>query len=358
VEEWPAVSSDAREARSWGTTRRRPLKAELQAWRQQFEPAGPIEVSVCIVNWNCAAMLRACLESLHDQPQGLCLETIVVDNGSTDGAAAMVLEEFPEVRLQCNPTNQGFARANNQAARQARGRYLFFLNNDTVVPAGTLRRLVDYAEAHPGVGLIGPRLRDGRGQYQVSYRQRPTVGALLHRTSLLRWTGLLRRAYQRYRRDEFDPEVTRAVDVLMGAAMLLPRPVFESCGGWDEDFTFGGEDMDLSARVGRRHRVVFLPSVEITHYGRVSTRQHIGYASSNMIIGFARYLRKSGASELSLLAYKIVVTLDAPLQLTGKAIQYFWRRLRGRPAKAEKSLLALRGICHFLLTGLISFWKA
>src|SRR5262245_5054433 len=181
------------------------------AWVPDFADDGPIDVTICIANWNCRDLLRNCLESLHDQPQGVRLETIVVDNGSGDGAAEMVARDFPEVVLIRNEDNRGFARANNQAAARARGRYLFFLNNDTVVPAQSLSRLVSYADAHPEVGMIGPRLRDPRGRLQISYRRRPTVGALLHRTSLLRWTGLLRGAYCRYRRRGFDPNLQRPV---------------------------------------------------------------------------------------------------------------------------------------------------
>jgi GT2 family glycosyltransferase len=325
---------------------------------RSFLEAGPVHVTVCIANWNCRDLLRGCLESLHDQPQGVRLETVVVDNASSDGAADMVAREFPEVVLLRNPVNRGFARANNQAADRARGRYLLFLNNDTLVPPGTLGRLMEYAEKHPGVGMIGPRLRDGRGQAQVSYRQRPTLATLLHRTSLLRWTGLLRESYRRYRREEFDPESTREVEVLMGAAMFLPRDVFFECGGWDEEFTFGGEDLDLSLRIGRSRPVVYHPTVEITHYGRVSTRLHIGYASAHMAAGFVRYLRKSGCSPLGLLAYKALVSLDAPVHLVMKVVQYLWRRVQGRHEKAEKSLLALRGLAYFLLRGLVTFWRA
>jgi GT2 family glycosyltransferase len=221
-----------------------------------------------------------------------------------------------------------------------------------------LRRLIDYCEAHPGVGMVGPRLRDGAGQTQVSYRQRPTLVTFLHRTCLLRWTGLLKGPYRRYRRDEFDPDRTRSVEVLMGAAMFLPREVFFTCGAWDEDFAFGGEDIELSTRVSRYYDIVYLPSVEITHYGRVSTRQHIGFASTNMAIGFARYLRKSGCSRGGLALYKLLVTLDTPVQMAGKGLQYLWRRLRGRKEKAAKTLLSLRGLGHFLKTGLVPFWKA
>jgi len=328
------------------------------AWLQSFLDDGPLDVSVCIVNWNCREQLRDCLASLHHRPQDVTLETIVVDNASQDGATDMVAREFPETVLIRNSTNVGFARANNQAAQRARGRFLFFLNNDTVVPEGALGRLVDYAIAHPEIGMIGPRLCDAEGRYQVSYRQQPTLAALLHRTYLFRWTGLLRRYYRRYRRDDFDPHATRTVDVLMGAAMFLPRQVFLQCGQWDEDFTFGGEDMELSVRVGRQFPVVFLSDVEITHLGRVSTRQNIGYTSANVAVGFVRYLRKTGSPTWALGVYKFAVTLDAPLQLLEKCVQYLWRRLRGRRKNAEKSLLAARGLWHFLLEGLIPLWRA
>jgi GT2 family glycosyltransferase len=360
-----AAQLDAELVRTESTlSEKRPFRARRYrangraAPERQPCPEPAIDVSVCIANWNCRDLLRACLESLHNQPQGVRLETIVADNGSSDGAPEMVAREYPDVILHRNSANLGFARANNQAAGLARGRYLFFLNNDTVVPSGALRRLVEFADAHPEIGIIGPRLRDGEGRLQVSYRLLPTLGALLHRTSVVRWTGLLRNAYRRYRRQAFDPEATRPVEVLMGAAMLIPRQVFFSCGAWDEDFTFGGEDAELSARIGRRHEVVYYPRVEITHFGRVSTRQQIGYASSNIAIGFLRYLHKRGYPRWTLLLYKLLITLDAPVHLVLKAIQFFWRCLQGRREKAQKSLLALRGYWHFIAEGLVPFWKA
>jgi GT2 family glycosyltransferase len=338
--------------------RRRARAAARAAWRRQFFDDRPIDVSVCIANWNCRELLRDCLESLQDQPQGVRLEVIVVDNASSDGAPDLVAREFPEVVLVQNPGNYGFSRANNQAADKARGRYLLFLNNDTVVPPGTLRRLVEFCDRHPEVGMVGPRLRDGQGQYQVSYRQRPTMAVLLHRTCLLRWTGLFKRAYRRYRRQDFEANAIRQVDVLMGAAVLLPRQGFFAWGRWDEDFTFGGEDLDLSTRVNRSAKVVYLPEAEILHFGRVSSRLHNGFASSQMTIGLVRYLRKTGYGRLAMLSYKIVVTLDAPLQLVGKTAQGLWRWLARRHTEAEKSLLAAHGMWHFLTRGLLPFWQA
>ncbi|MGE3804807.1 MAG: glycosyltransferase family 2 protein [Gemmataceae bacterium] len=325
------------------------------AWWDSFLDAGPVDVSVCIVNWNCRDLLRDCLESLLDRPQGVRLEVIVVDNASQDGAADMVTSEFPEVTLIRNGENRGFSRGNNQAARMARGRHLLFLNNDTLVPAGTIKQLVDHAEAHPEIGMIGPLLRGGDGTVQTSWRNRPTVGSLLHRTCLLRWTGLLRRAYRRYRRHDIDMQ-PREVDVLMGAALFVPRQVYEECGGWDEEFLFGGEDLELCLRVSRTRPLVYLPAVEIVHYGRVSTRAHVGFATTQIMVGFARYLRRSGVSSLSLFMYKLLVTIDAPLQILVKLGEYAWRKLRGREG-AAKSLLVVRNLTHFLSRGLVAFWR-
>ncbi len=302
--------------------------------------------------------MRGCLETLTEAAQGVRLETIVVDNGSTDGAAAMVARDFPHVRLVRNAVNCGFARANNQALRYARGRYLFFLNNDTLVPPGVLRQLLEFLESHPEAGLVGPRLRDGRGKVQVSHRPRPTVAALLHRTCLLRWTGLLRPAYLNYRRRQFDPESTRAVDILMGAAFLTARDRFLAWGGWDEDFTFGGEDMELSFRVNRFAPVMYYPKAEIIHFGRASTRRHIGFATVNIAIGMVQYLRKTGAAPWSLLVYKLALTLDAPLHLLAKMGQYLYRRAAGRRPQAEQSLTVARGLGPVLLRGLIHVWIA
>ena len=151
-----------RDARSMETKPAEPSRPRRAAvwtpgWSQGYAVGEPIDVSVCIANWNCKELLRGCLRSLLEQPQGVSVEVLVVDNASSDGSADLVAGEFPEVTLVRNGNNRGFAKANNQAAAKARGRFLFFLNNDTVAPPMTLRRLMDFAEAHPEIGMVGPR---------------------------------------------------------------------------------------------------------------------------------------------------------------------------------------------------------
>src|SRR5581483_2827671 len=115
--------------------------------------------------------------------------------------------------------------------------------------------------AHPEAGLIGPLLRDGKRSPQTTFRARPTVPALLHRTCLLRWTGLFRKAYRTYRARGQDFSTTRPVEVLMGAALLMRRKDFRDVGGWDESFVFGGEDIDLCTRVAKTKEVLYCPLV-------------------------------------------------------------------------------------------------
>jgi GT2 family glycosyltransferase len=324
-----------------------------QPRRTQSRP----DVSVCIVNWNCRTRLRACLESLQEAEQKVTLDIVVVDNASTDGAPEMVAAEFPAVKLICNSENVGFSRANNQAATCARGRFLFFLNNDTVVLPGTLRMLLDYAEAHPEVGAIGPLLRGTNGIPQNSCRRPPTLPALFHRTTLFRWTGLFRRAYRHYRWRDGDAATTRPVEILMGAALFVRRGVFRECGPWDEDYTFGGEDIDLCARISRRYPIVYYPEATVLHYGRVSSRRHIGFAFSNTVVGITRFLRKQGASSVGLFIYKLALTIDAPVLWVGLALQWLWRGLRGQRIRAARSRLMLRGMTYFLLRGLPGLWR-
>ncbi len=317
-----------------------------------------IDVSVCIANWNCTALLRSCLRSLFDNPQGVRFEVIVVDNASTDGAAEMVVAEFPRVLLVRNSANLGYSVACNQAAARSRGRFLFFLNNDTEVSANTLHRLLDHAMANPTAGMFGPRLRQPDGEIQISYRRKPTIPALLHKLSILRWTRLFRRAYTEYRRNTFDPNGVRPVEILMGPAVFLSRQMYDEVGGWDERFRFGVEDIDLSTQVNRTRAVVFAGDVEIVHHGRASSRTNISYVTPSVMTGYVQYFRKCGAGRWPLFWYKLAVTLDAPVQLVWKFAEAAGRGAAWRKRPAAQSWAAVRGVWGFLRHELVRFWRA
>ncbi len=326
------------------------------------------DLSICIVNWNGRELLRQCLDSIRtasrkplpqeEEGGALSFETIVVDNASSDGSAEMVEAAFPEVVILRNSTNRGFSFANNQAAKVSRGRFLLFLNNDTIVMPDSLRVLVEFLQSHVEVGMAGPRLIGRDGLPQRSYRYKPTPAALLHRLPLLRWTGLFRRSYQRYRRREFDPHTPRGVEALLGAAVCLPREVFFAHGGWDEEFPFGLEDFDLSARVARTHQVMFFPGAEIVHLGKESSRKNAGFAYTGVECGYARYLRKHALGGFGLWAYKLLVLLNLPFALANESIRAAWRRLRHGPAQPGRTHSELSALWHFATRGVTAFWRA
>jgi len=317
----------------------------------------PADLSICIVNWNGRELLRACLESIQLAQKGLKVETIVVDNASTDGSAEMVSEFFPEVILLRNSYNAGFSKANNQAAALGSGRYLLFLNNDTLVGKGSLRALLQFMEDHPEVGMAGPRLIGRDGLPQRSYRYRPTFKALLHRLTVLRWTGLFRKSYEEYRRREFDPTRLQTVEALLGAAVCLPSEVFRQHLGWDEEFPFGLEDFDLSARVARTHQVVYLPGADIVHLGKMSSRKNAGFAYTGVECGYARYLRKHTLSPEAVMAYKALVLLNLPFAVVVECCRAIWRRLRYGPAPRGNPHSELGALLWFATRGQPTFWK-
>ena len=102
----------------------------------------------------------------------------------------------------------------------------------------------------------------------------------------------------------------------------------------------------------------YVGDVEITHHGRVSSRQNIGFAAPNVTIGYVHYFRKTGASRAALRFYKLAVTADAPLQLFAKTAECMWRSATGQPEKAEKSRVALKGVWRFVRHEMVRFWKA
>ena len=315
------------------------------------------DLSICIVNWNCRDYLRGCLDSIREARSGLDVETIVVDNASTDGSPDMAATDFRDVILVRNDSNCGFSKANNQAAALSRGRNLLFLNNDTVVARNSLRALVSFLQAHPQVGMVGPKLIGRNGKPQCSYRRKPTLGAMLHRLAMIRCLGLCRKAYQRYRRNDYSAEAERPVEVLLGAAVCLPREVFLAHGGWDEKFPFGVEDFDLSTRVGRTHQVVFFPGAEIVHLGKMSSRRNCGFVYTALECGHARYLRKHIIGPFGLAIYKLLVLANLPPALAFQFLRQTWRRLRNGPEVPGRAHSQFAALWHFGTRGLPRFLR-
>lgn len=208
--------------------------------------------SVIIVNYNGRKHLGKCLNSLLKQKYQ-DYEIILVDNGSTDSSADYVEQEFPQVRVTRNGTNQGFGQGNNVGARWAKGEYLAFLNPDTAVEPGWLESLIAALESDPQAGLATSKILLLADPGRIN-----TCGNDVHVTglTLCRGVGMDRDAFG---------DVTE-VSAVSGAAFVAPREVFEALTGFDETFFMYMEDTDLSWRARLAgYRCLYVPQSVVHH---------------------------------------------------------------------------------------------
>jgi N-acetylglucosaminyl-diphospho-decaprenol L-rhamnosyltransferase len=236
-------------------------------------------LAIVIVNYNTAQLLCDCLDSIFAAPTQAQLAVWVVDNHSTDGSAELVAARYPQVRLIASARNGGFAYANNLALRpilaEARDDYILLLNADTVVPAGALDGLIGYLEAHPDVGVVGPKLLLADGSLDLACRRSfPTPEVAFYRMTGLSYLFPNSPRFGRYNLTYLDPNLEAEVDAVVGACMLLRTGVVREAGLLDEQFFMYGEDLDWTYRIKQYGwRVVYYPGVSVWHYKRASSRQ-------------------------------------------------------------------------------------
>ena len=232
-----------------------------------------IDVSVLVVSHNSASFLPRCLDSVARQPAGLTIETTVIDNASSDGSAGLARAR-PDVRVIANPVNRGFAAAVNQGLGATTGRYVLWLNPDAALVDDGLRALVAYMDAHPTVGIAGPRILNPDGGLQRSARAFPSYDwAVGHRHSLLTRLFPNNPYSRRYLLGDLDPSRPRAVDWVSGAALLHRRALVEGIGGLDETFFMYCEDVDFCLRARRAGwTTAYHPGLVVEHAVAGSTR--------------------------------------------------------------------------------------
>jgi GT2 family glycosyltransferase len=233
----------------------------------------PVLVSIVIVSWNTANLLRTCLEAIRLQTTYVpnhAIETIVVDNSSSDGSADIVQTEFPEVKLIKNAHNYGFARGTNQGVQVAHGDYVLFLNPDTQMFPGSLKTLIEFMELNPKAGAAGARLLNEDGSLQQSAY--PDLTLLREFWRLFHLDQLYPLAI--YPLSQWNPQKAHPVDVVQGACLILRREVIEEVGLLDEDYFMYTEEVDLCHRLHHAGwGVYWVPGAEVLHYGDQSTRQ-------------------------------------------------------------------------------------
>ena len=240
-------------------------------------PAAP-DVAVLVVNWNTCALLAECLDAVAADADGLRVQTVVVDNASSDDSVGMVRERFPEVRLIAGRENVGFVGGNNRAYASCdkEARYVLMLNSDAALRPGALRALVGWMDAHPAAGACGPLLLNSDGSLQASWSRFPSVWGEICGSQDRRFLGA-----RRAPRPEADAiralPAAQPTDWVGGACLLARRAAIDrDLGGvlLDPAFQMYSEETDLCFRLKRcGWAVYFVPQAEVTHHGGQSSRQ-------------------------------------------------------------------------------------
>jgi len=241
-----------------------------------------MDVSIIYVNWNCADEIVASLATVRKSTQGLNYEVVVVDNASPQGPGG--LNELPGVRFIQSATNGGFGAGCNLGARHASGRYMLFLNPDTLLENDVVGALTAFMDTHPRAGATGPMLLEQDGRIAEGARLLPTLfneflvhAALTERFPDCAWTSkphLARRAYLS----------TQEVQSVLGACLLIRSDLFRSLAGFDENFFLYVEELDLCRRIRKAgFQVWYVHTAKVTHKEFRSTMQLFGSLSSIII---------------------------------------------------------------------------
>lgn len=255
------------------------------------QPGG--RVSIVIVHYRTAEETLRSARAARETAPGA--EIVVVDNASGDGIATRIAREIPSARVVVEESNRGYGAACNRGARETSGEYLLFLNSDARVLPGAIDALVDALDGQPRAAIAGPRLQNSDGTLQPSIQRLPTPWRIFCESSGLAalWQG---RGWLRgHTKTREDHSRRRAVEALMGAAMLARRSAFEETGGFDESFFLYAEEADLIARLASRgHEILFVPEAGVVHAGGASGGDAL---FGRLHEGLRRYARKHhGAS--------------------------------------------------------------
>ncbi|MBI2320952.1 MAG: glycosyltransferase family 2 protein, partial [Chloroflexi bacterium] len=304
-------------------------------------------LSVVVVSWNVAPLLRRCLASVLAGASGRALDVWVVDNGSRDASVALVRREFSQVQVIANERNHGYAAAVNQGLVACRGRAVLLLNPDAELLGDALRVMADYLDAHPNVGVVGPRLVYPNGRTQPSRRRFPTLTTALRESTPAQrfWpdSPAVRHYYVADRPDEAEQDV----DWLVGAALLVRRSAIDEVGLLDEDFPVYWEETDWQRRMRQAGwRIVYLPHACVLHHEAQSTsqarlRRHLWFQQGKVCY-FAKHHGPRAAA-----AVRAALVVSYALQLAEEGLKYLLVP-RKRPQRGPYLAVLAATLCALL----------
>lgn len=257
-----------------------------------------MKLSIILLCWNDREVIAECLRSIFASTHSTDLEVIVSDNGSTDGSVEFIRSSYPMVHVIENGRNLRFAKANNVGIRASRGEYVLILNPDTIIHEGCLDKIVSFADQHPEGGAFGCRVLNSDLSYQVSARPFASLRAEWIAALYLRSLGRLHKWFTSDSYSGWNGTSERQVDWLSGCFILVRAGLLRSIGGFDEQFFYYYEDMDLCRRIWQAgYAILYTPDATITHLGGQSTKTRfpsLGFVLDSQVTRYLYYYKYSG----------------------------------------------------------------
>lgn len=254
-----------------------------------------IDLSIVIVTYNSSIFIKECIGSLLNQSDLLKKEIIVIDNASSDDTAKIIKFNFPAVNLLQNYRNLGFAKANNHGAKVSQGKYILFLNPDTIIQNATLEKMIQFMEINSDAGIIGPKLLYPDGSLQFSCRQFYTVRAILMRRTFLGKLFPNSKSLKNHLMSDWNHNTIKDVDWVLGACLMIRRDILEKAGYFDEKYKIYFEDVDLCYRVKKLgYKVYYFPEATAIHYHQRESAKKLSMKTIWHILSAIRFFNKFG----------------------------------------------------------------
>ena len=232
-----------------------------------------MKVTVLIVTHQSQDEISHCINSIYKYIIDVDFEIIMIDNASTDDTTKIVKKQFPEVIIKENKSNEGFAKANNIGAKIAKGRFLFFLNPDSVITDNSIKALLSIYESNQRYGIVAPHIHNADGSFQFSTGENPNVFSTLFE------------AYGMYLflpntlfgyRNRLTTKSNMKVGWVTGACFIIKKEFFDILNGFDENFFLYLEDVDLCYRMKNeiKKHIIYTSKTSIKHFKGKSSKNN------------------------------------------------------------------------------------
>lgn len=308
-----------------------------------------MRASIIIVNHNTPEVLAECIESVYKWEPAGTFEIIIVDNASEDTsvhAVKKMIAAHKDIQAVFLSKLESFSFANNRGIEKAKGRYILIMNPDIIFTEPLLEKLVNVMDTNPEYGAISPALVGTNGIFQRNYFQRyPTVKQFIFYYSVLAWLfNTSAKRMNKYLENQDIDIATKKIfftPQIPCAFIMMKKELPEKMGLMDEKFILFFEDVDLSYRINKSHKLAVDTSMQVTHLGGSSFKTENNWWLHGRFIKSMIYFFEKHYSPVRTLLLKLLVRVNSYIILLYEGIKTMFGKHDDYRILKHKHLLKL-----------------